>query len=264
MRAQFIYENLDFERGINPKVALGIGQIANIPKILLKQDLKSGYGVSGLSGTIRDIQTTKNRILMRFWHGYKIRNLETNKIISKEKYAKKLAEDAGIWNLFQNFYHAHKTSWEFYFTLKDEYKDMLPQNRSYDYDNMNDSFILFNNMNEALDFEREGSPLDKIGIGKKALMQKKAMEIDWDWTPGPHQKEEVLDVIHYPVPEDNGLYIKVSKISDPGGSPTFVAVNNIGEPYHADASFYDTPEEALDREKKFIDEWFEEQREDYS
>lgn len=159
---KFVREYIEFERGINPKTALGIGQVANIPKILLQQDLKSGYGIDGLPGSIRDIKTTKDRVHIRFWYDHKIRNLETGKLISKEKYAKKLAEDSGIWNLFKNFYHAHGISYEFYYTLKDEYKGMLPQNQEYDYDNMN----------ETLDFERGKDPKSALDIGRESLIKK--------------------------------------------------------------------------------------------
>ena len=176
-------ESLNFERGRDPYKAMGIGQVVNIPKILLKQDLISGYGVDGIPGSIRDIQTTKNRILIRFHHKNRIKNLETNKIISKEKYAKKLAEDAGIWDLFSNFYHAHKIAYEFYYTLKDEYKGMLRQNQYYNYDNMN----------ESLEFERGIDPYKAMSIGKEATFRKiKEMMLKDGWTPPDDDLENML------------------------------------------------------------------------
>jgi len=365
-------ESMDFERGLSPKAVLGIGQIVNLPKVFFDQDRISGYGTDGTPGTIWRIETTVNRILVKFEHDT-IRNLETNKMIAKPKYAQLLADNAGIMNLFQNFYHANKTSHQYYYSLKDEHKGLLPKKMTFYPDGTSEPTKVY----ESLRFERGKDPKDALGIGQKevdrlsnieasqsvidnyheiqaltgdsrlirtiarevlngqsledAIMEvlelagwfessdeqryidflgfieetcgfilpeamvdivdnpqdylseninfergqdpkiamgigkaAKAKEIEWDWHPDwdPMMTghEKFIDLIHYPKPEDPDLYIKVAEIWDiHGGGPIYYAINNIGEPYYADMKYFDSPEEALEDHKKYLDVYFEEE-----
>ena len=257
MKTKLVRENINFERGRDPKAALGVGMINRIPHLLLKADLESGYGFNGKPGAIRNIEIVGPvRIQINFHYRVQIKNLETDKIISGEKYAKLLAEQAGVWDLFGNFYNVHHSSYEFYYTLLPEYANILQKGAVYDY----------SDINESLNFERGQDPKKSMGIGHQAQIEKLAREIDWDWTPDQSDEEyamsaseEVIDVVHFLVEWDKNIYIKVSKLINrtpiKKGYPPYFAVNNIGEPYHHDPEFFNTPEEALANEEKFLKEY---------
>jgi len=88
-------------------------------------------------------------------------------------------------------------------------------------------------------------------IGKKAYLEQRAKEIDWDWSPHlPH--EEVLDIIEY-----KGFHIKISKIIQPGGNISYFGDSDTGEPYLMQPDFHEDPEQALFQVQHFLDEFSE-------
>ena len=108
---------------------------------------------------------------------------------------------------------------------------------------------------ESLNFERTGAPLDKIGIGRKALLKAKADEMEWDWENDGSYQEEFVDLIPYPIEGMEHLYLKVLKLTDRDGRTGFTAINNIGEPYNFDPFIYPSAEEAIKEEKEFLDNY---------
>jgi hypothetical protein len=102
---------------------------------------------------------------------------------------------------------------------------------------------------ENLNFEREYDSFKKLNIGKKA----KADEIEWGWYPGSEYREEFIDLIYYPKKENSDLYIKISKLIDMNGKSSFIAINNIKESYTFTPFQSETLEEAIIKEKNYLD-----------
>lgn len=107
---------------------------------------------------------------------------------------------------------------------------------------------------ESANFERGLDPYDSLTIGKKALLQKKSMSIQWDWYPDSAEldNEEIIDIQEY-----NGFNIKI--VADlESADPQYYAVSDTGEPYMYGPILFNTPEEAFEHQKKFLDEYLEE------
>ena len=106
-------------------------------------------------------------------------------------------------------------------------------------------------LSESANFERGKDPKDAMGIGHKAMLQKRASEIGWDWYGDEeHPEEEVIGLEEYR--GRHGEYnIKVARIPNEVG-PTYYAVADTGEPYFDGPAFYNTPEEAIDDGRSFI------------
>jgi hypothetical protein len=248
-------ESVNFERGRDPLAAMGLGQIARIPLLILKADLESGYGIDGFPGTIGNVKVIGPRRFQIRFYSVRIKNLSTNKTISKPNYAKLLVSNIGIDKLITNVNHAYGTGNSWIFTLDPKYANVMPR-KTFDYDDLGDEDPL----KESLRFERGKEPYDALDIGKKALLKKKANEIEWDWYPDPEEleKEEVIDIRQY-----KGFNTKIAKIEDRDFDPeyndeTYYAVSDTGEPYFVEPTFYKDPENAWHYERKLLDEYFEE------
>ena len=343
-----IQENMEFERGKDPLSTMGLGQVSKIPLLILKADLQSGYGIDGFPGTIHTIQVIgPRRFQINFSHD-RIKNLSTNKSISKPSYAEFLVSEIGIEKFITNMVHAHGTGQSWIFTLHPKYANAIPR-ETYDYDDLGDDdplkesnfergkepkramgigrkfrkgdtikfdhysltnhplgggyhsivsskvyeieekgtgdylLVLINGnfatipadredielvepANESRNFERGKDPYDALDVGRKALLKKKANEIEWDWYPDPTEleTEEVIDIKQY-----KGFNTKIAKIKDPnsyrilpdGGAEkvwTYYAVSDTGEPYFEEPTFYKDPENAWHYERQFLDEYYEE------
>lgn len=260
-KLELVSESLEFERGKDPLSAMGLGKVSRIPLLILKADLTSGYGIGGFPGTIHTIQVIgPRRFQINFSHD-RIKNLSTNKSISKPEYAKLLVREIGMDNLITNIVHAHGTGQSWIFTLDPKYANVIPR-ETYDYDDLGDEDPL----KESLEFERGKDPYDALDVGRKALLRKKANEIEWDWYPDPEEleSEEVIDIRQY-----KGFNTKIAKIEDsdsyrinPDGSAerkwAYYAVSDTGEPYFEDPTFYEDPENAWHYERQFLDEYYEE------
>lgn len=102
--------------------------------------------------------------------------------------------------------------------------------------------------NESQNFERGKDPKDSMTIGKKSLLKKIDAENDWGFEITHAFHREIWDIIEY-----RGFLIKITKVTGSDGIGYYLALNNIGETYHEMPTLYQTPDEALDWEKKFID-----------
>jgi hypothetical protein len=113
--------------------------------------------------------------------------------------------------------------------------------------------------NESQNFERTGTPFDKMQIGRKAQLKKLNDKIVWDWdikTLRDIWAEEIVDIIEY-----RGCHVKVSEIFAIGRSlydehperKEYIGVPDTGEPFSTDPPPFDTPEEALQFGKDCID-----------
>ncbi len=103
---------------------------------------------------------------------------------------------------------------------------------------------------EALDFERGIDPKESMTIGKKAQLKKLDRETDWGFEIPHAFQVRVWDIIEY-----GGFLIKISQLMGSDGIAYYMALNDIGEPYNDTPPMYDTPEEALDWEQKYIDQY---------
>jgi hypothetical protein len=247
-------ESVNFERGRDPLAAMGLGQIARIPLLILKADLESGYGIDGFPGTIYNVKVISPRRFQINFNTERIKDLSTNKTISKPNYANLLVSNIGMDKLITNVNHAHGTGNSWIFTLDPKYANVMPR-ETFDYDDLGDDDPL----KESLRFERGKEPYDALDIGKKALLKKKANEIEWDWYPGPEEleNEEVIDIRQY-----KGFNTKIAKLPESKDSAwpdeVYYAVSDTGEPYFVEPTFYKDPENAWHDEMKFLDEYFEE------
>lgn len=250
-------ESMDFERGRDPKASLGIGTVSQIPKKLLLADLDGEYVLEDFPGAIHNIEIIgPRRFMIRLHHpSYgKIRNTETNNIISRKKYAEHLVDKIGITPLITNVNHEHGSGNNWIFTLPEEYKNVLPRGEIYDFDSLENDPL-----KESLEFERGKDPYKALDIGEKALLKKKANEIGWDWYPETQEeqlREEVLDILDY-----KGFKIKIARIEDYDSDlyekgEDIYAVSDTGEGYADAPTFYDNEEEALKYEKSWLDEYF--------
>ena len=231
----FIKESLDFERGQDPKASLGIGKIPRIPIDIIKADLESGYGIDGEPGAIFNVEVIGPRrfvikLLSPSSYG-SIRNLTTNKVISRQKYAQHLVNKIGIGDLITNVNHAHGTGNHWIFTLAPEYKDMMPRETYTKYD-----------LNESLNFERDQDPKSTIGIGygKKVIdaykgTDKIVKELGFEERP----IEELLQVesgwsdveIKFLWRKNNILLFLLTYDDSPDEPPHLIAVDDTGKGY---------------------------------
>ncbi len=103
---------------------------------------------------------------------------------------------------------------------------------------------------ESQNFERGLDPKEAMGIGMEARKKKLDKETDWGFEFSHAFQVRTYDIIEY-----EGLLIKIVKIMGSDGIAYYSALNNTGEPYMGTPPLYNTPEEALDWEKKYIDQY---------
>jgi hypothetical protein len=103
---------------------------------------------------------------------------------------------------------------------------------------------------ESLDFERGLESKASMGIGKKAQLKKLDQETDWGFEIPAVFDRVMWDIINY-----NNHLIKITKVSGSDGIGYYMALNNSGEPYNSTPPVYPTPEEALDWEQKYLDQY---------
>jgi hypothetical protein len=103
---------------------------------------------------------------------------------------------------------------------------------------------------EVLDFERRLKPKESMGIGKQAQLNKLDQETEWGFKLTPAFHQTIWDIIKY-----NNHLIKITKVTGSDGISSYMALNNTGEPYRDTPSLYSTPEEALDWEQKYLDQY---------
>ena len=106
------------------------------------------------------------------------------------------------------------------------------------------------NMKESQNFERGLDPKESMTIGREARIKKLDQETDWGFEISHAFQVRIWDIIKY-----EGFLIKISQLMGSDGIAYYMALNDTGEPYNNTPPMYDTPEEALDWEKKYIDQY---------
>lgn len=103
---------------------------------------------------------------------------------------------------------------------------------------------------EALDFERGLDPKVSMDVGTEARKRRLDKETNWGFEFSPAFHIKTFDIIEY-----EGFLIKTVQIMGSDGIAYYATLNNTGEPYNNTPPMYDTPEEALDWEQKYIDQY---------
>jgi len=103
---------------------------------------------------------------------------------------------------------------------------------------------------ESQNFERGLTPKESMNIGSEALKKKLDKETDWGFEFLKSFQIKTWDIIEY-----EGFLIKIVQLKGSDGISYYAALNNTGEPYNDTPAMYDTPEEALDWEQKYIDQY---------
>lgn len=103
---------------------------------------------------------------------------------------------------------------------------------------------------ESQNFERGLTPKESMNIGSEALKKKLDNETDWGFEFLKSFQIKTWDIIEY-----EGFLIKIVQLKGSDGISYYAALNNTGEPYNNTPAVYDTPEEALDWEQKYIDQY---------
>jgi hypothetical protein len=99
---------------------------------------------------------------------------------------------------------------------------------------------------ESMNFERGMSPKDVMEIGTEAQKKKLDRETDWGFEFSHAFNTSAWDIQVY------GGFVQVTG-SD--GISYYAALNDTGEPYADTPELYNTPEEVLDWEKKYMDQY---------
>jgi hypothetical protein len=105
-------------------------------------------------------------------------------------------------------------------------------------------------LKENINFERGLEPKESMGIGNRAQLKKLDQETDWGFEISHAFHRDIWDIIKY-----NDHLIKITKVSGSDGIGSYMALNDTGEPYMNTPPLYPTPEEALDWEQKYLDQY---------
>jgi len=171
-----VKETISFERGIDPKIMLGIGDyhiIEKCIKSIYKEDYKNLYIISlpgnvPMGGNIIYIhikeENGKNKFIIQFYSNL-FKNPITKKTISKEKYAKQLIFNAGISDyltdcIYCNIDHKEKEElYQYICFIKPEYVRFFEKIRGL-YEHNKYAYL-----KESLSFQRGIDPKAALGIG---------------------------------------------------------------------------------------------------
>ncbi len=119
---QHTFESVNFVRGQDPKAAMGIGAINNMPEIIFKAALDSNYekGYQTEQGRqIIDIIATKENKLYITFDTRDIKNIKTGGKANILRIAEEIMKAAGIDKLFKYFTYSPKSRHTVMFFLKD-------------------------------------------------------------------------------------------------------------------------------------------------
>jgi hypothetical protein len=139
MRAIKIYEVLSFERGKDPKTAMGIGQVQILADLWKKFEKEYGQNLANLQktdkGTFLRVNSMRGGVLKCF-----------------EKIKKIFGTKWFVWNEnLTNIPHV-------FFKIKPEFEDIF--NKAYT--------LVINSTNESVNFQRDSNPHKSLEIGKYA------------------------------------------------------------------------------------------------
>ena len=241
-RMKGLKESLDFERGLDPKDAMGIGKTSEQKIIeMLREDEKDLSVFFGIK-----IQE-ENWLMETPHHGYCIEfNLAYGKSLKKpEEYAKKLLKKVGLFDfVYPQKVRVQNIQLAPMFRIKEEFKKFFPEG-DYNVIDLREDGLL-----ESLDFERGLDPKESMTIGTKAQKNKLDKETDWGFEFSHAFRVRTYDIIEY-----EGFLIKIVQVMGSDGVAYYATLNNTGEPYNNTPPLYNTPEEALDWEQKYIDQY---------
>jgi len=137
MIAKKVYEYLGFERGIDPKTAMGIGQVQILADLWKKFEKEYGQNLANLekrdNGTFLKVNATRGGVMKCF-----------------DKMKKVFGTKWFIWN--ENY----TTLPHVYFRIKPEFEDLF--NKAYT--------LVLNSTNESINFKRGDNPHKSLRIGK--------------------------------------------------------------------------------------------------
>ena len=236
---KLVREHIEFERGVNPKKGLRIGQSEIERKMIENAEW--------------DYDFPKDDIVETFvYKGYPVAIIKRqwyNILNRADEYAGMSIRDITAFGNNRLTWYKRKGWAKKKITGIIDEIDFWKQYKREKIDKKG-------NIEESIDFEREGTPFDKLQIGKKVDLQNKAKEIFWDWYPHP-SKEQIIDIIPY-----KSFNIKISKLLNlpynEYQKEVYFAVADTGEPYASDPIFYDYPDTALKMGKKWLDEYIAE------
>ena len=167
----FVKESISFERGMDPKKMLGIGDfyiIKHCIENIYKEDFKNDYieGSSSEKGNIIYIaikeENGKLTFVIQFYSNLFTDSI-TKKTLSKEKYAKKLISNAEISDyLYDCAYYGSGNGGKIYqyiCFIKPEYARFFEEIKGIHYHTKYDYLI------ESISFERGIDPKAMLGIG---------------------------------------------------------------------------------------------------
>lgn len=239
IKAKFIHESLDFERGIDPKDAMEIGEASLVKQKIIEILRKDEEDLSVFFG----IEIKEEDWLMEIpHHGYCIEfHLAYGKSLKKpEEYAKKLLKNVGLFHfVYPQKVKIQNIQLDPMFRIKEEFEKFFPEG---DYNTVD--------LLESQNFERGLEPKISMDVGQEARKRKLDKETDWGF-----EFSHAFHVKTYDVTEYEGFLIKIVQVMGSDGVAYYAALNNTGEPYNDTPNLYNTPEEALDWEQKYLDQY---------
>jgi hypothetical protein len=162
-----VRENISFQRGLNPKVSLGIGEmpivIKNSIKNIFKEDFKNTFIAESTPGNILSIEIKYIDYRLTFIIGFYSNNFvdEQGKIINKKEYAISLVKKAGIHDCLDEKILSFRGRFEYdmKFIIKKYYETYFESIKGlhmiHEYDYLKESFS----------FQRGIDPKAALGIG---------------------------------------------------------------------------------------------------
>ncbi len=211
---RLVRENINFERGLEPRKSMGIGR-----ETLMKQ---IDWALNFFPAALDDRPESPN-------------NIRVYDFISDYK-----GFPIIIYDLGSGFYRASST---FDFSG-------LSTTPEAALDGMKRRIDDRVKIKESQNFERGIPPKESMNIGTEARKKKLDKETDWGFEFLKSFQIKTWDIIEY-----EGFLIKIVQLKGSDGISYYAALNNTGEPYNSTPAVYDTPEEALDWEQKYIDQY---------
>jgi len=236
-------ESVSFERGLDPKDAMGIGENTRINSKLyrLKElDKEEDNIILQISAVVEDVERY-NGLWITTHNYYGPQKLYLRNLLKEtglNRYLKGILEETSC----EEDSRFNCGTREYRYEIKKEYQKY---------------FIDTDQVNESANFERGKDPIDAMNIGQKAMLKERASKIEWDWYPDPTDEEEVLGLETWK--GINKYNIKIAKLLDNEGNTAYYAVSDTGEPYFEAPTFYETPGEALHFELIFLKEFDKDQ-----
>ena len=122
---KLVRENINFERGGDPKISIGIGLVDKIKRSIENifiEDYKNLYIKSGIGGNVLSIGTSDKVFQIHFYSNNLV-NPQTGLHVNRKNYAIELVTKAGIAELFDDVDYDYKVRWHIKFKIKEEYRE---------------------------------------------------------------------------------------------------------------------------------------------